>query len=215
MVADPTCQQFAAAMSRQIDWNTFLSSGIGALAGSALTMLATYLSYRWEVSKQVKKDSQMLIGVLQAVHDEIETLWDLYMEGIGHQLEALQNGQPLNMYYPVTQEYFTVYNTNAFFIGRIEDHDLRKLIVSTYSQARGLIDSYRLNNDLVQKHEHSYWVFQETKNQIHQVSTAARHQALTEYAATLKKGHAETKKQVQDLLRALGKQGVLSDRSGK
>ena len=83
----------------------------------------------------------MLLGILQAIHDEIETLWDNYMDGIGHHTEALADGQPLNIYYPVTQEYFTVYNTNAFFIGRIRDHDLRKLIVSTYSKARGLIDS--------------------------------------------------------------------------
>lgn len=193
-----------------LDWNTLLSSGFGALIGSALTLVATYLAHRWQVSVQEEKDAQMLMGIMQAVHDEIETLWDLYLDGVGHHLEALGNGQPLNTFYPVTQEYFTVYNTNAFFIGRIKDHDLRKLIVSTYSKARGLIDSYRLNNDLVQKHEHAFWVFQETKNPVHQASAAAHYKALTDYAATLKKGHAEMKKQVQELLRALRKQGVLS-----
>ncbi len=192
------------------DWNTLLSSGIGALIGSALTLVAAYLSYRWQVSKQDDKDAQMLMGILQAIHDEIETLWDLYMEGIGHKLETLPNGQALNIYYPVTQEYFTVYNTNAFFIDRIKDHDLRKLIVSTYCKARGLIDSYGLNNDFVGKHEHAYWLFQETKNQIHQAAAAGHYRAMVDYAATLRKGHAEMKKQVTDLLRALRKEGVLS-----
>jgi hypothetical protein len=193
-----------------LDWNTLLSSGIGALIGSALTLIAAYFSHRWAVSKQAEKDAQMLMGVLQAVHDEIETLWDIYMDGIGHQLEALPNGQALNTYDPVTQEYFTVYNTNAFFIGRIRDNDLRKLIVSTYSKARGLIDSYRLNNDFVRKHEHAYWLFQETNNQIHQAAAAGHWQGMIDYAAKLRKAHDEMKKQIQNLLRALRKEGVLS-----
>lgn len=194
----------------QIDWDALWSSGLGALIGSALTLLATYLSHRWQRSNQETKDQEMLLGILQAIHDEIETLWDNYMDGIGHQTEAMADGQPLNMYYPITQEYFTVYNTNAFFIGRIRDHDLRKLIVSTYSKARGLIDSYRLNNDLVQKHEHAYWIFQETQNQIHRANAASHYTALANYSKALKKGHAEVKKQVQELLRALRKEGVLN-----
>lgn len=98
-----------------IDWNTLLTSGIGALIGSALTLLATYFSHRWEVAKQKEKDDQIIMSVLQAIHDEIETLWNAYMEGIGKETEALPDGQPLNMFWPVTQDYFTVYNTNAFF----------------------------------------------------------------------------------------------------
>jgi len=195
----------------QINWDALWSSGLGALIGSALTLLATYLSFKWQRTHQEEKEQEMLLGILQAIHDEIETLWDNYIDGIGHQLEALADGQPLNMYWPVTQEYFTVYNTNAFFIGRIQDNDLRKLIVSTYSRARGLIDTYRLNNDLVQKHEHAFWIFQETQNQVHKANAAAYYAAVTNYAKALKKGHSIVKQQVQELLRELRKRGVLHE----
>ena len=194
----------------EIDWNTLLLSGIGALIGSALTLLATYLSHHWQVSKQKETDEQLLKGILQAMHDEVVTLWNAYMDGIGHQIEALPEGKALNMYWPVTQEYFTVYNTNAFFIGRIQDHNLRKLIVSTYTNARGLIDSYRLNNDLVQKHEHAALIFQETNNPIHKANAVAYYASMVEYAGKLKKRHGEMKHQTRDLLRALRKEGVLS-----
>lgn len=194
----------------QIDWNALWSSGLGALIGSTIALIATFISHRLQRSQQDENEQRMLHGILQAIHDEIETLWDNYVDGVGHQLEALADSQPLNLYWPVTQEYFTVYNTNAFFIGRIQDHDLRKLIVSTYSKARGLIDSYRLNNDLVQKHEHAYWIYQETQNQIHKANAASRYAALTNYAKFLKKGHAEVKTQVQLLLRELRKKGVLN-----
>jgi hypothetical protein len=193
-----------------IDWNTLLLSGMGALIGSALTLLATYLSHHWEVSKQKERDKQLLKGILQAMHDEVVTLWDAYMDGIGHQIEALPDGKPLNMYWPVTQEYFTVYNTNASIIGRIQDHDLRRLIVSTYTNARGLIDSYRLNNDLVQKHERAVLIFQETNNPTHKANAVAYYGSMVEYAGKLKKRHQAIKHQTQQLLRALRKEGVLS-----
>lgn len=103
-----------------------------------------------------KQNQQKLIkGFLQAIHDEIETLWEIYEADMGVQLEALHDGNPLLVYYPVMQEYFTVYNTNGFLIGHVEDPDLRKLIIQVYSKARGLIDSYKMNNDMVGKLE--YW----------------------------------------------------------
>lgn len=194
----------------QINWDALWSSGLGALLGSVIALVATYVSHRLQRSHQQENEDRLLHGILQAIHDEIETLWDNYMDNIGNRLEALADAQPLNLFWPVTQEYFTVYNTNAFFIGRVQDHDLRKLIVSTYSKARGLIDSYHLNNDLVQKHEHAFWMFQETQNQIHQANAASRYKALADYAKALRKGHTEVKTQVQMLLRELRKKGVLN-----
>ena len=194
----------------QIHWDTLWSSGIGALVGSVLTLIATYLSYHLQRSHQEEKDQQMLHGILQAIHDEIETLFDSYMDNIGNQIEALPDNQPLNMYWPVTQDYFTIYNSNSFFIGRVKDHDLRKQIVLTYSKARGLIDSYRLNNDLVQKHEHAYWLSQETSNPIHLTYANSHLATITKYAKILKKTHADVKQHTQKLLRELRKSGVLN-----
>jgi hypothetical protein len=162
------------------------------------------------MEKDKDKDKETLQGVLQAIHDEMESLWEAYMDSVGHHLEALPNGQPFNMYWPITQDYFTIYNSNALLIGRIPDPDLRKLIVSSYSKARGLIDSYRLNNDLVQKFEYACLVWQETGNPVHQTTATARETALAQYAVKMKESHARIKEQVQHLLRALRKEGVLN-----
>lgn len=193
----------------QLNWDNLLSTGIGAIIGSSLSLLGVWISHRLNRSHQENKDQQMILGVMQALHDEIESLWENYLQGVGNQIEVLPDDKPLALYWPVTQDYFTVYTTNAFFIGRIADHDLRKLIVSTYSKARGLIDSYRLNNDFFQKFEHAHWLFQETKNPAHEKSAKSQFMTLTNYAKSIKKAHEEVKKQVQDLLRALRKAGVL------
>lgn len=118
------------------DWGMFVSSAVGTLIGGVLTLIATYVAHRLQSATQKQNDADQLKGLLQAIHDEVETLWDGYVRSAGAQIEALGDVQPMLMYWPITQDYFTIYNTNAFCIGRIKDHDLRKAIVLTYARAR-------------------------------------------------------------------------------
>lgn len=193
-----------------LDIPTLTSTALGAFIGSVLTLVATFVAHHLTSKVKDKKEKALLHGLLQGIHDEIETLWEAYLDSVGNRVETLGENQPLNFYWPVTQEYFTIYNNNAVLIGRIQDHDLRKEIVATYTKARGLIDSFRLNNELVNKYEYAYWLYQETNNEIHRVSVEAHQRSLVEYAKQLKKGHEEIKGKVSGLLRALRKQGVLS-----
>lgn len=193
-----------------MDMNALTSSGLGAVIGSALTLVATMVSHRLQQKAISDAESKHLLGLLQGIHDEIETLWEGYSDSAGVQLEALQVNQPLLMYWPITQDYFTIYNANAFSIGKVADHDLRKLIISTYSKSRGLIDTFRMNNELVQKYEYAYFLFQQTQDPIHQSNMNMHFQALANYSVQLKKRHVELKQMVSELLRNLRKEGVLS-----
>lgn len=141
-------------------WNAdaLLSSGVGAFIGSALTLAGAYLVHWLEKKETTRKEAEHLLGLLQGIHDEIETLWESYSTSIGAHTEALPDNSPMLMFWPITQDYFTIYNTNAFFIGKIKDHDLRKQIVATYAKARGLIDSFRMNNELCRSgNTRRYW----------------------------------------------------------
>lgn len=193
-------------------WNAdaLFSSGVGALIGSALTLAGAWLAHSLEKQESARKEAEHILGLLQAIHDEIETLWESYLTTAGAQIEALRDGNPMLMYWPLTQDYFTIYNTNAFFIGKVKDHDLRKQIVATYAKARGIIDSYRMNNDLLQKWEYAHLLFQESQSELHKTNAHARYQSLIQYASSLKKGHGELKTMVSELLRRLRKEGVLS-----
>lgn len=94
-------------------------------------------------------------------------------------------------------------------IGQIDNNDLRKAIITSYTKARGLIDSYRFNNDLLQKYEYWSFLFQESKNPQHATNRDAYWVTLINYAKDLKKSHGELKENVNSLLRMLRKQGVL------
>lgn len=198
-----------------IDWITFSSSISGAIIGGLLTgyfaLRSTDKSFENQRDHAEESERKMIPGLLQAIHDEIETLWDRYQETMGSQLETHTDGQAILRYYPLSSDFFTVYNGNSFLIGRIPDNDLRKQIIKTYTLAKGIVDSFRLNNHMVEKFETAAKIHQETSQEIHQQQTTAQLGVLVEYAKTLKEGHKQLKQEVSLLLRSLRKNGVLSE----
>lgn len=197
-----------------IDWTSFGSAIVGAIVGGFVggffSLKATKESFRQQKLQALDNEKLLVKGVLQAIHDELESIYERYQETMGARLESLSDNAPLNYYYPLVSDFFTVYNGNTFFIGRIPDHDLRKRIIQTYTLAKGLVDSFRLNNDLVSKWDQASMLHQETKSEVHHQHMLVINASLIEYAKSLKKGHARLKTEVAVLLRELRKNGVLS-----
>jgi len=195
--------------------DSLLSGLIGAVIGGLLTgafsIFAVNKSENFARDSKTKQDKRTLKGLLQALHDELESVNDRYQETMGAQIESLPDGQPLLVYYPVINDFFTVYNANAHLIGTIENNDLRKSIVRTYVLAKGLVDSFRMNNDLVAKYEHWHVRFAETNHELHKQNALAQFSALVIYAKLLKKSHEDVQKSVAELMRTLRKQGVLNE----
>ena len=198
------------------DWSVFGSAITGAIIGGLITgyfaLRTTKKAHNNQMELVIQNETKLIQGLLQAIHDEIETVFERYQESMGARLESLKDGEALLFYYPLVSDFFTVYNGNSFLLGRIPDNDLRKQIIKTYTLAKGMVDSYRMNNDLNQKFEHWHQVFQESKNEIHQQKASAQLRALVEYAKNLKKDHQEVKTETAQLLRTLRKHGVLSEK---
>lgn len=198
------------------DWSVFGSAITGAVLGGLITgyfaLKSTKKAHDNQLKQATKNEEKLIQGLLQAIHDEIETVFERYQETMGAKLESLKDGEALLLYYPLVSDFFTVYNGNSFLIGRIPDNDLRKQIIKTYTLGKGMVDSFRMNNDLNQKFEHWHQVFQESKSEIHQQKAAALRGALVEYAKTLKTTHQQMKSETALLLRSLRKHGVLSEK---
>jgi len=198
------------------DWSAFGSAITGAIIGGLITgyfaLRSTEKSHDNQLKQATQNEEKLIKGVLQAIHDEIETVFERYQETMGARLESLKDGEALLVYYPLVSDFFTVYNGNSFLIGRIPDNDLRQQIIKTYTLAKGMVDSFRMNNDLNQKFEYWHQVFQESKIEIHQQKAAAHLAVLIEYAKTLKTSHQQVKSETAQLLRLLRKHGVLSEK---
>jgi hypothetical protein len=74
-----------------------------------------------------------------------------------------------------------------------------------------MVDSFKLNNDLVSKWEFSEKLYAESQLEVHKQQAIAHHSALVDYATSLKEGHVSFKAEVNDLLRELRKNGVLNE----
>ncbi|MGW8168485.1 MAG: hypothetical protein ACWGHH_00515 [Sulfurovaceae bacterium] len=178
---------------------------VGSIVGGLFTLRAVEKSFEKQQIQAKGDEKKIIQSLFQAIHDEIESVYDRYQETMGTELENLVEGQALNFYYPIISDYFSVYNGNTFLIGRITDNDLRKHIISTYTHLKGMVDSFRLNNDLVQKFEHSNNIFSETQQEVHKQHSVAYLNSLSDYAKILKTGHYELKQEIENLLISLKK----------
>jgi len=198
-----------------MEWVNFGSAILGAIVGGIITgffaLISVDRAHRKNLDQAERNEDSLVKGFLQAIHDEMETITERYQETMGSNVDALKENQPLLFHYPLVNDYFAVYNGNSFLIGRIADNDLRKQIVKTYTLAKALIDSFRLNNDLVQKYEYLEQLFRETNNQVHKQHLQLRFTQLIQYAKEIKKTHEILKKESSNLLRSLRKKGVLSE----
>jgi hypothetical protein len=197
------------------DWITVAAALVGAIIGGGITgfftMRATNKAFKLQQKQANDQEKKLIHGLLRAIHDEVETVWEQYQESMGVQVEALQDGKPIEYYFPVTNDFFTVYNGNSFLIGRIPDHDLRKRIIRTYTLAKGLVNSFRLNNEFLYKREMAVKIREETEQEVHKRQADAHSKALIMYAKEIRKSHQSTKEAAKSLLRELRKQGVLNN----
>ena len=180
---------------------------LGAIVGGFIAAWATRKSvqqiFQNDLKKRNMEKQENLQGLYKAIKSELKALWTRYNEGAGKDIENLEDGKPLLMYYPLTQDYFTVYQSNAHLIGEIQNEDLRGLVILTYAAAKGVVDSYRYNNHIVGQHEHWDWIAAETKNPLHVNRAKAFLNSCVEYATDLKKSHYEIKELLQRLNTAI------------
>ena len=186
------CAQF-------LDWSSLVSAFIGGLLALFAVFFADWLAKR----KEKENRREEIQALIQSIKDEVGTLWGIYMNSAGKSLEELGESNPFNRYFPVTQEYFTVYTSNAHKIGMIHDETLRKSIVETYSLGRSLIDTYRFNNELVRRCDNNAWMFHITKIPVYDELLKSSEKDLVEYSSSLKSIHMSFKEKVNKLLQEL------------
>lgn len=188
------------------------SSIIGALIGGGLAALAAYWSVRatqrGEAVARAKSEQETVRALLCAFREELTAIFQRYNDTAAPDLEALAQNQPFLYVYPVVNDFFTIYNSNARFIGRIPDDRVRAQVVKTYVLAKGQVDSFRMNNVLVDKFERASAMFNETKKPEHQAFAQAAYQQLVSYAPVLKAGNNEVKQAYQQLMTLLPKGSV-------
>ena len=129
-----------------------LATIVAAIVGAFMTFVAQWFSDN-------RRQKQKIESFYKAVYGELKEVWNLYNQEVGaHWKNFGRDGGDVFQYnMSLTQDYFTVYSSNADIIGQIPKSDLklRSKIVETYTLLKALIDYYKQNNRLLDEHAES------------------------------------------------------------
>lgn len=201
MEASPTLQDLLG----------FATGLIGAAVGGMCTIYATRMTLREQARKEMHHEEKEVHSLLDAIGVEIGALWGFHMRRVGGIVEQMQDGDALEFYYPLTQDYFTVYNTNADKIGKINNPHLREAIVVCYNKCKKVVDGFKYNNELYRDYREmademgSLEAGDVVKRTAMKPLVETKHRALKEYAKIIKEDHFEVKGYVEHLLDMLKK----------
>lgn len=172
---------------------------IGAIIGGICSLVATYMVNNHSKKEAQRTEKESIKAFLQAIQNEIGTLWELYKRGAGDFLEKTNNGYPFLYKYIVKQDYFIIYNKNSHFLGKINDALLREQIIITYTKSKAIVDSYTLNNSILEKYENMILLFQQTQNIQFKNNADEYLNSLKDYCDKLKFLHEELKEEMSKL----------------
>lgn len=180
---------------------------VGAVIGGVMALLGTWLTLRSQGKQEEHEERARVSAVLEAIHTEIRTIYQLYRETMTVRVEYLPEGNPLEVHYPIRQDYFTLFTQNAGSIGRISNSELRTAIVRCYALTKSLVDTYGFNNDL-----YDAWLAADMQHKRHGNPADAqdaklRRAAMVDYVPHIRKAHddaLESYRQLDVMLTAIG-----------
>ena len=175
------------------------TSTASVVIGGLITLFGVWLNAHFTKREAQRAEKESVKTFLQAIEVEFITLWNIYHEVAGKKIESVQEEHFFDGYFGAEQDYFIIYNKNSHFLGKINDEELRKQIVITYTKAKSIIDSYTLNNQTLNQYLHMYLLFQQTKLKEYERNYEEYKNVLVKYATRLKEAHFDLKKEQKKL----------------
>jgi hypothetical protein len=129
---------------------------LAALFGGFVAGVFVLLGVRSEHKNNLKLSSldrqSKISAVLRAIRCELDVLRQIYDSNVGGLLANVPENEHFNIRIQSSDNYFVVYQSNTDIVGQIEDDEICKGIIKTYSLAKSLEDRYRVNNTLLEKY---------------------------------------------------------------
>lgn len=186
---------------------SLISSLVGAAIGGFLALLGTWLTLSSQRKRDQAETAARVKAVLQAIHAEIRTVYSLYRQTMTEKVEYLSEGKPLDIHYPIKQDYFTVFTQNSGSIGLIESGELRTAIVECYALTKSLVDTYSFNNELYEARLMAEMEYSRHGNPADAKDAQERLRAMVEYVPSIRAAHEyalESYRRLDVMLTAVG-----------
>ncbi|MFT4504621.1 hypothetical protein [Caballeronia sp. 15711] len=188
------------------DTSEGVAAWVQAVGSIGAILAAVWVAHRqYEQTRQLEleravadaaKEQAETRAFVQSVMQELMAIWGGYEANIRPLLHATTDGGIFDNLVAVGGDIFTIYSNASTRVGKVDDEQLRGLIVLTYARAKGFVYSLQLNNSVVADLANFVFMYQGENRE--QVLTLKR-QLLSQYAAQLK----EHDRELESLLQAL------------
>lgn len=171
--------------------NEMISGLIGAIVGGLFTLWGTLIEGRRQERNNEADSKEKKRNVLIGVKTEITTLLELYQSRMMNYMEQYNGDGPFELIFPITQNNFSFYESNAFYLTSTNEVTL-KVTVAFYSSARSLVDSFKYNNLIIEDLIKKNTLYHESQLEIHLLDLQNKIAMATDYGKGLKAIHSET-----------------------
>lgn len=128
-----------------------LDSILIAVAAIVASIAGTMAAHWLDRKRRREDEARQVEAVLWGVHSEIVEIRDHYFHAIGNEIEKdPMYNTPLGKYMRAEQPYFSVYESTVDSLSRVDDPALLRSIVRTYMIAKRVIDSHRVQGDIIE-----------------------------------------------------------------
>ncbi|TCV91719.1 hypothetical protein [Biostraticola tofi] len=180
----------------------FTSGLIGAIIGGLFTLWGTVIDGRRQERNYENDSKEKRRNVLIGVKTEIITILEVYQSRIAKHLDEYDGSGPFNLIFPITQNNFSFYESNAFYLTTVKEETLRS-VVAFYSSARSLVDSFKYNNQIIENIIKKNALYNETKLDAHLSDLEDTLAIATDYGNGLKFIHNEAMEKVEVCLSSI------------
>lgn len=113
---------------------------IVAICTVTASIVGALLANKLNISREERNEKNLEKSVLRSIESELKTLWKLFGEDLIKNLESIPENGIYTWIYTARYDYFNIYNSNSFFVGRIESPKLRGTIIETYIHAKSFLE---------------------------------------------------------------------------
>jgi len=131
----------------KVDWSALLSTLVGA--GSAV--FGVVLGAGLERKHAAEARRAIVVGGIKALWAEMAVNMERYETELAGRVRQLEADGYLAVNWPIHSDYFAVYAANAGLLGEVNDDQLAKDIIKSVTIAKGMVDSLRLNLEILQE----------------------------------------------------------------
>lgn len=176
---------------------------VGSLVAIGVAIWVSYWQHERQQLRDREREDEEVSNMLFSLRDEIEVLWQITEQKVGIALCKSPPGTAFLYKWPVPDSPFVVYDGYKDRIGKVRDHELRKLIVVTYARAMALLQSFKMNNVLVEDYDSADFLAKQAPSPAHASNVLSCLTLLNTYGDQLRNSRRDLEVCVHALLKAI------------